>query len=811
MTTTMPRCFHLPTLCSVVVLLLNTTLVAAQSDPLAAARKQWNLIDTYCLDCHNDEDFSGGFSLEGINPEALQQNGALFEEVILKLNAGMMPPTAQQQPTPKQRKALVHALEQSLDAIAATQPNPGSKMLHRLNRTEYANAIRDLLGISVNAADLLPRDDESSGFDNVASVLAVSPSFLEQYMLAAREVSVQALGRADAAPVSRVYPGAANASQNQHIDGLPLGTRGGMVVEHDFPADGEYEFSVSGLVGAGYVWGVMDENTLIITVDDDRIFSATVGGTEDLRAVDLKQAEGVGAINDRFKGIRSVVKAGRHRVGVSFIMRSSAETIEPLHGFVPVDGMAVLVQGVSGGPRIDNLTVSGPYNPIGVSTTTARERIFQCYPTQPSEELDCARRILTTIANQAFRRAVTDEDLTGAMQFYSEGRERGSFDDGIQKGLMAILASPHFLYRAHTPPADSSDSFALSDVELASRLSFFLWSSQPDAQLLALAEQGALHESRTLEQQVRRMLADPRASALVTNFAFQWLHVSGLEQVNPDRTLFPQFTFDLIPDFRKELELFIGSLFEADRPVTDLLTAKHTFVNERLSLHYGLNSVRGGQFQRVELNDPQRYGLLGKGAVLMATSYANRTSPVIRGAWILDKLIGTPPPSPPPNVEAFPETEEGGVNLTVRERLESHRDNPTCKTCHSVIDPLGLALENYSAVGQWQSKDPDAGLPIDASGNLTDGTPVQSPQDLWQALAQEPERFATTFTRKLMTFALGRNLEYYDMPTVRSIVHAAEGDDYRLSALVLGIVQSDAFLRDRPMPAAADTSVAGVE
>ncbi|MES2604999.1 MAG: DUF1592 domain-containing protein, partial [Pseudomonadota bacterium] len=518
-------------------LLLAAGVVAAQQDPLAAASKEWNQLDTYCLKCHNDEDYSGGFSLDGLTPAALRDNGELFEEVILKLNAGMMPPTDQEQPTMKQRKALVHALEASLDAIAAAEPNPGSEMLHRLNRNEYANAIYDLLGLRVNAADLLPRDDESSGFDNVATVLGASPSFLEQYMLAAREVSVQAMGRPQAAPVSRVYPGAANASQNQHIDGLPLGTRGGMVVEHDFPADGDYDFSVTGLVGAGYVWGVMDENTLIITVDDEKIFAANVGGEEDLRAVDLQQAEGVGKINDRFRNIRHFVKAGTHRVGVSFIMRSSAETIETLHGFVPVDGMAVLVQGVSGGPRIDNVTVSGPYNPVGVSDTVTRDRILVCKPTQPSEELDCARRILGNIAQQAFRRPITDADLVGAMQFYSAGREIGTFDDGIQKGLMAILASPKFLYRAHTPPTDTAASFAINDLELASRLSFFLWSSQPDQELVQLAQNGKLHEARTLEQQVRRMLADPRANSLVTNFAFQWLHVSGLEQVNPDRTL----------------------------------------------------------------------------------------------------------------------------------------------------------------------------------------------------------------------------------------------------------------------------------
>ena len=589
--------------------------------------------------------------------------------------------------------------------------------------------------------------------------------------------------------------GAPEASQNLHIDGLPLGTRGGMLIEHNFPADGEYDFSVAGLVGAGYVWGVMDESTLIITIDDDKIFEQSFGGTEDLRAVDIEQAQGVGAINDRFKNIRRFVKAGNHRVGVTFLARSSAETIEPLHGFVPVDGMAVLVQGVSGGPRIDNVTIRGPFNPTGVSTTASRAKLFTCVPEHAREEEACAQRILANIARKAYRRPLTEADMHGPMQFYAQGREAGSFDDGIQKGLMAIIASPKFLYRAHTPPAQvqPGETFVIRDLELASRLSYFLWSLPPDEALLDMALAESLSDPAVLDAQVQRMLADPRANALVSNFAFQWLNVNGLEQVSPDKTLYPQFTYDLVPDFEKELELFIGSVFTEDRPITELLTASHTYLNERLSLHYGLNVVRGGQFQRVELSDPQRFGLLGKGAILMTTSYSNRTSPVIRGAYILEKLIGTPPPSPPPNVEAFPETEEGGVNLTVRERLESHRDNPACKSCHAVMDPLGLALENYNAIGQWQDKDPDAGLLIDASGQLTDGTPVSSPADLWAALTKDPGGFATTFTKKLMTYALGRGLETYDMPTVRAIVRDAAAQDYRLSAIVMGIVNSDAF------------------
>ncbi len=782
-----------------VPLLLVSVPVFAQDAPASHMEGRWRLLNDYCMKCHNLDDYAGGLSLEDMGPETLLTDGAQWEEVIRKLSAGMMPPMSQDQPSEEERDAFIAALAASLDAAVAQNPQHGSVVLHRLNRTEYANAIRDIPGVEIDPSDLLPRDDESSGFDNIANVLKVSPSFLEQYVLAAREVSMAAIGNKAALPTGRVYPGAPEASQNRHLDGLPLGTRGGMLVEHHFPADGEYEFSVAGLVGAGYVWGVMDENTLIITVDDEKIFEAKLGDRADLRAVDIQQAEGVGAINDRFKNIRRFVSAGPHRVGVTFIARSSAEQIEPLHGFVSVDGMAVLVQGVSSGPRIDNITIRGPFNPTGVSMTPSRSKLFVCIPEVAAEEAACATRIFANVARQAFRRPLTEDDLGGAMQFYDEGRAAGAdFEGGIQKGLMAILASPKFLYRAHTPPPglQPGETFAINDLELASRLSFFIWSSQPDDTLLEVAAEGRLSDPAELEAQVRRMLQDPRANALVTNFAFQWLNVKGMEQVNPDRTIFPQFTYDLIPDFTKELELFIGSIFMEDRPVTELLTANHTFINERLSLHYGLNKVRGGQFQRVELDDPQRFGLFGKGAVLMTTSYANRTSPVIRGAYILSKLIGTPPPSPPPNVEAFPEIAEGQAHVTVRERLEMHRDNPACQSCHAVIDPLGLALENYNAVGQWRAKDEDAGTPIDASGQLTNGTPVSSPFDLWRALVAKPERFAQTFTEKLLTFALGRELQYYDMPLLRKIVRDAADEEYALSALVLGIVQSPAFTQD---------------
>lgn len=764
-----------------------------------ALQKNWDLLDKYCMECHNFEDWAGGVSFDGMGPESVAEEAEVWEKVIRKLRGAMMPPPGEPQPEAVQVKTFISTLENALDHAAAQNPNPGTVQLHRLNRTEYATAIEEILGLKVNPSALLPRDDKSDGFDNVADVLKVSPSFLEQYISAARQVSIEAIGNPKARVTSTIYPGAPEASQYMHIEGLPLGTRGGMLIEHYFPADGEYEFTISGLVGAGYLWGVMDPNTLIITIDDEKVFEERLGGREDLDAVDLKQAVGVQEINDRFKDIRVPVKAGKHRVGITFIQKTAAESNEILHLFMPVAGMAVHVNGNSDGPRISNVEIKGPFNPRGVSETESRKKIFVCYPKSAEEELPCAQQILTNIARKAFRRPVTEADLNGPMQFYQEGHKQGGFETGIQKGIMAILVSPKFLYRAHTPPAQvtAGASFRINDRDLASRLSFFLWSRPPDEELLRVALSGELHKPEVLEQQVRRMLADPRANSLVTNFAFQWLHVQGLEQVDPDPDLFPEFTYDLIPAFERELELFIGSIFAEDRSVVDLLTANHTYLNERLALHYGIKGVRGGRFRRVELKEDYRRGLLGKGALLMTTSYANRTTPVLRGSYLLEKFLGTPPAAPPPNVEAFPETQEGEMAKTVRERLEAHRQVKSCNSCHGVIDPLGLALENFDAIGRWREKDIDAGVAIDASGQLADGTPVKGVNDLREELVARADQFVQTFTEHLMTFALGRTVEYYDMPTVRAIVRNAAKDNYRFSSIVLGIVNSPAFLMDR--------------
>ncbi len=778
-----------------------------------AVQANWHLLEDYCVKCHNATDWAGGVAFDTMEPDKIGADAEIWEKAVRKLRGTMMPPPGKLQPEPAARRAFVRSLEGELDQSAIARPNPGSVVLHRLNRTEYANAIAEILDLRIDPVALLPRDDKADGFDNVADVLKVSPSFLEQYLSAARQVSVEAVGNPTARTQSKIYPGSPAAGEYVHLEGLPLGTRGGMLIEHDFPTDGDYEFTVNGLVGAGYVWGVMDANTLIITVDDVKVFEEKLGGDEDLAAVDVEQAAAVGKINGRFQHIRRHVTAGPHRIGVTYLEKTAAESNEILHSFVPVAGMANPVNGNSGGPRIQSVEIKGPVVASGVSETPSRRKIFVCRPQSPAEELPCARKIFAGIAQEAFRRPITGQDLEGALSFYQEGHKTGGFDTGIQKGLMAILVSPKFLYRTHAPPAGTTPGaeYRIADSDLASRLSFFLWSRPPDDELIRLGASGQLHQPQVLEKQVRRLLADPRSHALVTNFAFQWLNVHGLQLVDPDPNLFPDYTPDLVDDFGRELELFIGSIFDADRNVTSLLTADYTFVNERLALHYGIKGVRGGEFQRVTFKESYRKGLLGKGAFLMATSYANRTTPVLRGAYILEKFLGTPPEAPPPGVQAFVESQEGVVALTVRQRMEAHRSLPSCNACHGVIDPLGLALENFNAVGQWREKDIDASAPIDSTGKMMDGTPLRGVDDLRNALLDRTDQFVQTFTENLMTFGLGRTVRYYDMPTVRAIVHKAAADDYRLSSIVLGIVNSDAFQKERAVedtPRPADQKVA---
>jgi mono/diheme cytochrome c family protein len=775
----------------------------ATDTQIAAAKqsinKHWSMLDRYCSDCHNVTDWAGSIAFDSMQPDEIGKEADTWERVVRKMRGAMMPPPGKRQPDRAEAREFVAALQTTLDASAKDRVMPGTVPLHRLNRIEYANAIEEILGLTIDPAAVLPRDDKSNGFDNVAEVLKVSPSFLEQYMSAARQLSIQALGNPNARVQSRVYKGSQQASQYMHIEGLPLGTRGGMSFEHDFPADGDYDFSITGLVGAGYVWGVMDPNTLIITVDDVKVFDAHIGGKEDLDAVDLKQAMGVGAINARFSNIRRHIKAGTHRIGVTFLEKTAAEGDDVLNSFVPVAGMAIHVNGDSDGPRIDGVEVRGPYNATGVSDTASRRKVLICKPIEVTDELHCANMIFANVARKAFRRDVTTEDIAGALAFYKEGRAendgRGDFESGIQKGLMAILASPKFLYRSFAEPKlqPVGAVFTLSDHELATRLAFFLWSAPPGDELIKLANNKQLQKTAVLEQEVRRMLLDPRAHTLVTGFAFEWLNVHGLRLINTDQNLYPQYTPDLLDAFEQELEMFITDVFKNDRSVLELLTSDRTYLNERLALHYGINGIRGGQFREVKLQESYRRGLLGKGAVLTLTSYANRTTPVLRGAYVLEKILGTPPAAPPPNISPFPETKEGGVAISVRERMEQHRTKASCNACHGIIDPVGLAMENFNAVGQWREKDRDAGTAIDATGRLADGTPIQGVDDLRNAIVNQPDQYLETFTENLMTYALGRNVQYYDMPLIRSIVRNAATENYRFSSFVIDIVKSDAF------------------
>jgi len=759
------------------------------------AAQEWPLFGRYCIDCHNKDDYTAQIAFDRMSPESIGENPAVFETVVRKLRGVQMPPPGAPRPDSATRHEWIAALESTLDAAAGARREPGRVVLHRLNRTEYKNAIADLLALDVDVKALLPRDDESDGFDNVANVLKVSPSFLEQYIAAARVVSELAVGTPAAKRDSRVYYAEANINQNFHVEGMPLGTRGGMLVEHFFPVDGEYEISLGGLARARYVEGLEYRHKLIVTIDGRKVFEDEIGGVEDMTDVDLRQAAAVARINGRFEHIRVSVAAGPHDVAATFVARTMSESDAVLQPFVPGGGEVGIIEGEESPLKVQRLEINGPFTTAGVGDTPSRERIFSCHPQSPAEETPCAHEIVSRLTRAAFRRDVTEADVKTPLEFYEQGKARGGFEAGIRNALMIVLASPEFLYRFTTPPAGTApgEVYAVDGFGIASRLSFFLWSSVPDDELLALAERGELRIPDVIEAQVKRMLADPRAKSLITNFATQWLDVRNVADIVPDPVLYPEFNPDLGEDFVRELDLFLASVLLEDRSVLELLKSNETFLNERLALHYGVDGVRGDQFRRVELNDETRWGLLGKGAILMATSYPNRTAPVLRGAWVLESITGTPPASPPADVPAFPENQDGEQPRTVRERLEAHRVNPTCNACHGVMDPLGFALENFDAIGGWRSKDRETVTPIDPTGELADGTVVRGPDELRNALLEDPNQFVQTLTEKLMIYALGRGIEYYDMPAIRKIVRDAERHDYRFSSILAGIVTSEPF------------------
>jgi len=749
----------------------------------------WGFLDHYCSKCHNATDWAGGVAFDTLDRENIPADAEVWEHAIRKLRGQLMPPAGEPQPPQAARKSFISYMENTLDAAAAEHPNPGRVALHRLNRKEYANAVEDLLHVKVNVNDLLPEDNQSDGFDNVANVLQVTPAFLDNYVAAARTVAIQAIGDKTVRPVGTQYFPQNAGNQHFHIEGLPLGTRGGFVVEHNFPADGEYELNIANMAQALWVYNMEFQHTVIATLDGKKFFETKIGGEEDMKAIDQKQDPAVDAINARLKGIRFKAPAGPHKVAVTFVHRTFAESDDELFQQVPGGGQDRVL-------RVASFEVKGPFSVTGISETPSRRHIFTCHPNRGDDERACASQIVQRLATQAFRRPATEAETTSLMKFYEAGRNapQGDFDAGIRRAITAILASPMFLYRAEPAPqtAQPGSIFRINDLELASRLSFFLWSSVPDDELRKVALSGKLREPEVLRQQVMRMLADPRSETLASNFAFQWLNIGKLDEIDPDMNLFP-YAADPREDFRTELRLFIDSVFREDRSVLELLSANYTYLNERLALHYGINNVRGDQWRRVELKDSARWGLLGKGGVLMLTSYPNRTAPVLRGAWILERITGTPPASPPPNVEALKDTKAGEKPKTLREQMALHRSKPSCYSCHGVMDALGFALENFDAVGKWREKDRLAGEIIDASGELPDGSKVNGPDDLRNALLANPEQFVQTLTEKLMTYGLGRTVEYHDMPTVRAIVRAAAKDNYRFSSLIMHIVTSAPF------------------
>jgi hypothetical protein len=792
----------------------SLALSACSESAEEALANRWPMLEQYCTECHSDAEQAGGMSLEGASAAEVAENPEKWENVVRRLRGSVMPPPGGAHPPIAEVNQLIAAIEANLDLAAeARGAAPGRVMLHRLNRVEYATAVKDLLGVDVDATRLLPPDATSDGFDNVAEVLRVTPTYLDQYIAAAREISLRAVGSASA-KLARAEYVSDNRNHSAHVDGLPLGTRDGLAVTHHFPSDGEYVFNlrVSSEPGAELSayrrsW-LAYPHTVIMTIDGAKVFEGQLGGEQDLRDLDRYQIVTVNAIKDRFRNIRLPVKAGDREVVATFIARARAESDYILHGFVPGEGSPDV-------PLMLGFDVTGPYEPSGISEGLAsRERIFICTPRNAEEELPCAERILGNLARLAFRHPATETDIERLLEFYRDGAAAGGFEAGVQKGLLAILSSTKFLYRAEPggppPGVEPGAAYAVTDFELASRLAFFIWSQGPDQELLALAESNRLSEPAVYEEQVERLLRDPRSRSLVTNFAFQWLSVRDIDVIDPDPKLYPNFDGDLREAFAREMELYADSILRDEtRSVVELLTASHTFVNERLARHYGIPGVLGDRFRRVELDDPNRWGLFGKGSILLATSYPDRTSPVLRGAWVMEHVLGVPPTPPPPGVE---------TNLTasletprsVRERLELHRTQSSCNHCHGVIDPLGQALENYNAIGEWRVRERDSGVAIDATGSLANGRAVRSPSDLREAIASEPEKFVQTVVQNLMTYALGRRVEYYDMPAVRSVVRAAAESDYSFRAIVEGVANSAPFrMRAAPQTVEAVASARG--
>lgn len=793
---------------SVALSCLGATSVLAQKQS-----SQWSTIENSCLQCHNTEDWAGSVAFELMSPNEIPHDAEVWEKAIRKLRGGLMPPPGAERPSEQELQQLANWLETTIDADI-TNPPAGHVPLRRINRREYGYAIRDLLGINVDAEALLPTDDMKGGYDNNASALQVSPAFIDQYLNAARTIAHSAIGDRRPIPIMETYGSVANmiislppretsgaGNQQRHNEGMPFGTRGGMTVEHTFPADGMYELDIGDLALAREVPNMEFENTVVALLDGKEFFRTIVGGEEDHKWIDQILDDAVAQINDRVKRIRFYSTAGQHTVTVTFLQRTFAESDERTR-------LNALEGGLDRIHAVHALQVRGPLEVTGMSETESRKKIFVCYPKESSDEAVCAAQILTNLAERAFRRPVSDEDVGDLMAFYERSRQNKDFELAIEDALSAVLVSPHFIYRAEEGLFDN-ESQQVSSFELASRLSFFMWSSLPDEELLQLANSDQLQNPKVLQTQVKRMLLDPRSSTLVDDFATQWLNLAKLDQITPNFGMFRYASgaLDPRPMFKEELSLFLDSVLRSDQSVTRLLDADYTFLNERLAMHYGIENVKGSRFRKVQLEQPYRNGLLGKGAILMLTANPNRTAPVLRGDWILEHLLGTPPPEPPAGVDAFPENGFGQPARTVRERLEQHRENPSCNGCHGVMDPLGLALENFNPVGQYVEYDTDTLTTLDTSGVLPDGKAIHGPTELREALMDRQEMFVQTLTENLMTYALGRIVDYRDMPAIRKIVKAAEQNDYRFESLVYNIVMSNAFqMRDNLISSSTDAA-----
>ena len=771
-----------------------TTPAAAEPTPASYQA----MLDKYCVTCHNQKARMPSGAPLMLDTANLKDPGAdaeTWEKVVRKLGVGAMPPQNSPTPGAAELNRFRATLATSLDSAASKKNNPGRYVLHRLNRTEYANAIRDLLGVEIDVADLLPSDGGDFGFDNIAAALKISPILLEGYLSAALRISDLAVGDTEVEPGTASFSISTVVTQNQHVEGLPLGTRGGTVVRHDFPADGDYVFygRLLRTVAEGYV-GVEGHETpyqFVVTVDGEQVFSAPVGGKADHESSGKNITISREEVDKRMTSARIKVTAGPHQVGFTFIDRPGQEQ----NVWQPVLRDSLEAHNPSGIPRLRTGNIEGPYNVTGIGETPARKRLFTCSPATAAKEAPCAAEILSGVARRAYRRPVTESDIEAPLAFYNDARKSGGdFNAGIRAGLVRVLASPAFVFRSESDAARLAVGAAhrITDLELASRLSFFLWSSIPDDELLNLAIAGRLKEPRILEAQVRRMIADERANSLMTEFAGQWLQLRNLDKVTPDLLLFPDFDDNVRQAFRQETELFFTSIVRENRSTLDLLDADYTFVNERLARHYGIKGVYGSRLRRVTVTDPNRRGLLGQGSFLALTSVANRTSPILRGKYVISNLLNTPPLPPPANVPQLEASAPKNRPSTVREQLELHRANPACVTCHRNIDPIGFALENFNAVGQWQNATKE-GLKIDSAGVLPDGTPVDGPVALRKALLARPEVFVGTVTEKLMTYALGRGLDANDMPVVRSVLKSSAKSNYAMQSIVLGIVQSLPF------------------